>query len=366
MKMLGMFALSLAAVGTFAANSAEEQAYMAILAETKTMKMVGMPEMPELPAGVTLPPGVVLPGKPTRTLSVRLWSPSIAPSTATATLAPPAGLKLGDKLNLDLYRPTPADEAGDKSPGFDPESNPDFTIKMYWGSSDKVKADQPRIVRWGALTPEQKAQMKKQAREAQKAGASYFYKPNWTTGYWPTKNQPGNVAKDASLVGTYSLTTNYTGNVSLDVPQGVDFLAPIDVTAPDLSDEIDFAKAIPFQWKGIPNVLGQYASIMGMEGKNTLILWSSSEVFKEAQMGDSGYLQMAEVRERVKDQVFMAPDQTRAVVPAGIFKNADFVMFNMVGYGQGAALDKVQPLPRVQTKTTLSIMLGGKSMNDEG
>jgi len=38
-------------------------------------------------------------------------------------------------------------------------------------------------------------------------------------------------------------------------------------------------------------------------------------------------------------------------------------MFMMVGYGPGAALDKGQPLPRIQTKTTLSIMLSGKGMS---
>jgi len=38
----------------------------------------------------------------------------------------------------------------------------------------------------------------------------------------------------------------------------------------------------------------------------------------------------------------------------------------MIGYGPGTALDQAQPLPRVQTKTTLTAMLGGKMMKGRG
>jgi hypothetical protein len=205
--------------------------------------------------------------------------------------------------------------------------------------------------------------MNRQAKAAQPgAQGSYFYKPSWTTGYWPTKSQAGQIAKDASLPGTYALSTNYTGNVSLDVPAGVDFLAPIELSAPNLENELDLSKSLAFQWNPIPNNLGQFASAMGAEGKNTMIIWTSAEVFNEASMGDVGFLQMAEVRQRVADKLFMAPEATKMTIPAGIFKDADFAMMNMVAYGPGSAADKAQPLPRLQTKSTLQVMLGGKAM----
>jgi hypothetical protein len=363
MKRFGFLGLTLAAVSV-SAKTAEDQAYFAILAETTMMKIAGMEEidMPELPPGVTLPGGISLPGKPSRKLTVRLWSPNIAPANATASVAPPAGLKVGPKMDLELYRPSEAENTGKTGPGTGPD-NPEFTIKIYWGSSDTVREGQPKVIKWGTLTPEMRAEMNKRAREAQPGGAgSYFYKPNWTTGYWPTKTQPGAIAKDASLAGTYALTTSYTGNVSLDVPAGVDFLAPFDLSSPKLSDEIDFAKPIAFAWKPIANSLGSFASAMGAEGKNTMIVWSSAETYSEALMGDVGYLQMAEVRQRVADKLFMPPDQAKVTSPAGIFKNADFAMASMVAYGPGAAAEKAQPLPRVQTKSTLQIMLGGKEM----
>ncbi|HEY0866232.1 MAG TPA: hypothetical protein VGE01_02575 [Fimbriimonas sp.] len=365
MNKLAVTALSMAAATGLAATTAQDQAYLAILAETKLMKMVGMPEMPELPEGIMLPdvPGMpAMPGKASRSLTVRLWSPSIAPAGATATLIPPKGLLLGDKLDLELYRPKPTETGSEGGQGFDPDKMSEFTIKMYWGSSETVREGQPKVFSWKTLTPEQKAEMQKRAREAQNS-SSYFYKPNWTTGYWPTSKQPGKIANNASLVGTYTLNTSYTGSVSVDAPANVEFLPAIEMSSPNLSKKIAFDKFIPFEWAPVTGALGQYASIMGMEGQNTLILWSSSENFKEHLMGDQGFLQMAEVRQHVADNVFMPPTTTKVTVPAGIFKNADMAMLNMVAYGSGSALEKGQPLPRIQTKSTLNIMLGGKQMN---
>lgn len=352
------------------ALTAEDQAFFAILAETKVGRMAGMPpiDLGDLPPGIKLPPqAMMFSGQAVRLLNIRLWSPSIAPSSATASVAPPAGLKQGPKLDLELYRPEGAAGQGEKIQGFDPESDPEkFTIKIYWGSSETVKEGQPKVITWGGLTPEQKTAMGNRAREAQAQGGSYYYKEGWTTGYWPTKSQPGQIDKSASLVGKYSLTTNYTGNVEIEAPSNVEFLAPILMSSPNLERKIDLKKSMQFKWAEIANALGLNATIMGMEGKNTLILWSSSEVFTDQLMGDMGFLQMAEVRDFVSKTMFMEGNRTNVNVPAGIFANADFAMMNMAGYGPGAALDKAQPLPRIQTKTSLMLMLGGKKMDGFG
>jgi hypothetical protein len=363
--------MSLCAIGASASAGQQEQAFFAIFAETKTMKMVGMPEMemPELPPGVKLPPGVVLPGQASRTINVRLWSPSIAPAGATASVAPPANLKVGPKMDLELYRPSAEDaKTGGSAAGFDPDKMPEFTIKYYWGSSATVREGQPKVITWGTLTPEQKAMMKKAAAEAQPAGKGgiYFYKPDWTTGYWPTTKQPGAIEKDATLPGRYDLTTSYTGNVSLDVPAGVDFLPAIKMTAPDLSEELDFTKPLAFQWSPVTGNLGSYAQAMGMVGKNTIIIWSSAENFNEGMMANMDFMQMADVRAKVATKDFMAPNTTAVTIPEGIFKDVDFSMLTMTAWGPGAATETGQPLPRLQTKSSLQVMLGGKMMKDMG
>lgn len=361
-----ILALCLLVLGlTALASAVENQAYLGLFAETSLMRIVGMPDMPDLPNMPNIPGmpgGMALPGKPSRALSVRLWSPNIAPANATASLAPPAGLKAGDTLLLDLFRPQ--GDTAEPVENFDPDKIPDFTIKLYWGSSPTVKDGQPQIIRWGDMTPEQKAAMREAARRASQK-TSYFYKPNWTTGYWPTKNQKGGIAMDASLVGSYALTTNYTGNVTLDVPKDVEFLAPITLTAPKLDKALPLDKALAFAWNPVPNILGSYASIIAMKGNNELTMWVSSED-KPTMAQDWDYLEMAQVRDFVKANIFMAPERKDVTAPAGIFADSDFVMMHMVAFGPGAALDATQPLPRLQTKSILTVMLGGKKMEGMG
>jgi hypothetical protein len=359
--------VALAAAG---ARADEKQAFLGIFAETASMKMAGMPAMPkiELPPGVKLPPQALNAMKmlqPHRALTVRLWSPGIAPDNATASLAIPDGLKLGPKLDLELYRPKPSEGEGADVGGPGNPVNPEMTIKRYWGSSATVKPGQPDVIEFKGLTPEQKALMRANAAKMRRSN-SYFYKPDWTTAYWPTEKQPGAVEDDAALTGHYALSTTYTGNVELDVPSNVNFLAPIEMSSPKLEKVVDLGDAIVFRWSGIPNALGLHANIFGMnQDTKTITMWSSSEV--KPDMGLSyDYLQMAEVRDLVGKNILMAGDRVDVTVPAGIFKDCDMVMFQMIGYGPGAAIDKGQPLPRVQTKTTLNIMLGGKKMPRPG
>lgn len=349
----------------FAQTTSQDQAYFAIFAETKTGRMAGMPplDLGDLPPGITLPPeAMMFSGQPVRTLNIRLWAPMIAPAGAKAWVVPPPGLKQGQRLDLDLYRPVAGQER-EKIRDFDPDANPEgFTIKIYWGSSETVREGQPKVFTWSGLDVALREAMRNRMREASAMASPYFYKEGWTTGYWPTTKQRGAIDKSASLVGKYVLNTTFTGNVEIEAPENVNFLAPIEITSPNLDNKIDLKRSIPFKWKAIPNALGVNAVVIGMEGKNTLIIWVCSEVFVDMVMGDMGFLQMAEVRDYVAKNVFMPGDRTNATVPAGIFANVDFAMMQMTGYGPGSALDRGQPLPRIQTKTSLMLMLGGKKM----
>lgn len=362
--MIAKLAAVALVTGSLAPLTNQDQAYFAILAETKVGRMAGMPPMDlsQIPPGFKLPAeALMFSGQAARQLNVRLWSPGIAPDGATAVLAPPAGLKKGNKLNLMLYRPKAGQTTSEGSREFDPDNTPDYTIKIYWGSSETVQPGQPKIIKWTDMGEEARLAMKERAREVN-ARSSYFYKPNWTTGYWPNKSEEGVIDKDASLVGKYSLTTSYTGNVDIEAPTEVDFLPGIIMSSPNLDNKIDLKKFVAFEWSPITHALGLNAAAIGMEGKNTLIMWSSSEVFEDNIMGDMGFLQMAQVRDFVSRTIFMPGDRTKMTIPAGIFENVDFAMLNMAGYGPGAALETAQPLPRIQTKTTLMLMLGGKKV----
>ena len=374
-------AAAAALVATFTLGSvciAENQAYLGIFAETRVMKMMGMPDLSEMIKN--LPPGMLASNPalanmmalaaPQRSLTVRLWSPGVAPQKASAALAIPPGLKLGERLDLELYRP----EAEKHEVGGEGDASlPNFTIKYYWGSSPTVKPGQPIVVDIKTMmTPAMIANM----RAAMKKGGGhnrnqYFYKPDWTTGYWPSTDKgPSKIEADAGMGGTYTLTTNYTGQVTLDIPNNVTVLAPLEFTAPKLDAPPPLDQPLAFTWKPVPQVLGYNMMIIGMQdmgsqGNNTLIIWQSSEI--RADMGvDWDYMQMSQVRELVKSNVLMGSERKDVTVPAGIFAEADMANLMMVGYGPGAARANGQPLPRAQTKTTMTVMLGGKKMPRQG
>ena len=356
-----------------AAYGAQTQAYLGIFAETRSMKMIGMPDMSEMlkriPASVLAnnPALAGMAGGASRGLTVRLWSPGLAPQEATAALAIPAGLKLGDHLDLELYRPEPEKGAG--GPGQSSENSGatprDFIIKYYWGSSPTVKPGQPITVDLNQMmTPEMIANMHAAMKHGARPGgrSQWFYKPDWTTGHWPgSSSGPGVIDKEAALTGTYTLSSSYTGKVALDVPENVNFLAPLELTSPPLSAPPPLDQPIAFHWNAVPQVLGYNMMLTGFENENTLIIWQSSEV--RADLGvDWNYMQMSQVRELVDKTVIMAGSRTDVTVPTGIFANADIVSMHMIGYGPGSARMDSQPLPRLQTKTTLTMMLGGKKM----
>lgn len=335
-------------------RAAGTQAYLGIFAETKMMKMPMPPGMENIdPAMLQNNPALAqFLGKPTRLLTVRLWSPGLAPANASADLGIPTGLQLGPSLKLSIYRP----QAGQTSSGGEGASGMPqqmkFTIKRYWGSSSTVLPGQPEVTSWDSLNPAQQADMQARMKRAP-GNESYFYKPDWTTAYWPGAQSQGDVPGAAALPGTYNLTTNYTGNVSMDVPAKVDFLAPIEMSSPTGTPSLD--QSLPFAWKPVAGVLGYHMLMMGMEGKDTLIIWTSADVREDKQI-NWDYLPMNEVLDLVASGYMMKGDRTSATVPAGIFKNCQATNLMMVGYGPGAAAAQGQPLPRLQTRTTLNMM----------
>ena len=355
-------------------RKADGSSYIGIFAETHSMRMAGVKtrEMPKLPPGFKLPANVaaMLPGPPTRILTVRLWAPVIAPDAATASITPPAGLNAGEKLDLGLFRPTaPPTPGGGGSWGTgssDSGRTSDLTIKIYWGSSATVQDGQPKVFKLSSLAPEQQMELghrmsSMMPRSSAGQGGSYYYKDGWTTGYWPTSDQPGTVGENASLVGTYAISSSFAGNCSIEAPSNVDFLAPIEITSPDLGMKPALDKALALEWKPIPNATGLFASALGMEGKETLIIWTSSETYADQLMASMDFMQMSEVADAVSKHIFMPGSQSNVTIPAGIFQNASFAMMNMIGYGPGVAREDVKPVPRIQTKTTLMVMLkGGK------
>jgi len=346
--LLGLMLIPLQVFGS-------ETGYLGIFAETGSFKTAGMPELsPEEQAQMAAIPGMAkMLGAPELNFKVRLWSPGNAPEGATANLAIPRDLMLGPSLNLQIERPERAEVAGKISP-----DKIKFKIYRYWGSSPVVRPGQPQVINWDGLTPEQKALVEQQNRKS----ASEISRPDFTQAYWPNSPANGKVSLQARAAGSYQLTTSYTGNVSFEVPQEIKFLPPVELTSPRLSTQPSLEQPLELAWKIIPEVLGYNVTVMGIKGRDTLIIWSCTENLS-SQATFMDYLAMDEIKKLVEDKSLVAPQDCKATVPAGIFQECDSVQLIINGYGPAFASEG-KPLPRFQTKTTLMAILGGKLLKD--
>ncbi len=348
--------------------AAEERATLDIFAETQSMKMIGMPDMAELMAG--LDPSLLanIPGManlpmmgPKRLLDVSLRSPGVAPENGAAALGVPNGLGLGPTLNLEIVRPEPVTPGEGAQP-----ASTDFTVKYYWGSSPTVKPGQPEVLQMGALTPEQRQAMEAAQAAMARGGAGLKAGDNWTWAHWPTATEPGIIGKDAALPGHYALATNYTGGATVDMPAEMNFLGAIELTSPPLTESPPLDAAIVFAWKPVKGALGYHAQIVGMEGEKVLIVWISSELGPKGGMGWE-FLTPKQIAELVESGALIGPDRKEVTVPAGIFQGCQNVFLMMTGYGMGVRGEGETVQPRAQTKTTLMIpLMGGMMPEGEG
>lgn len=290
-----------------------------------------------------------------RSLNANLVSPGVAPATATADLDIPAGLKLGNTLNLEI----PRDAKG--QPGnFGFEGNKEFEnweFLRYWGCSTTVKPGQPRVAKGSQLSSEA---LQKAAEAAKKAGLKG---PETTYAFWPnsrTKPEQTRIDPAAAAPGKYNLRTTYVGGVGFEVPGNVSFMEPIQLTL----DGQDLEKSVKLSWKAVPNAVGYYAMAMGSRGKTTHIMWISSEVADGFEMGMAT---TAQTQALVEKGVYMAPSKLECNIPAGIFKGCQGVSVRIVAYGPSFTQGNTTPSVRVLTESSAMTTLGGPQFpgNDE-
>jgi len=347
-------------------SAADRTAYLAIYADTSVELAAGMPSGPSL-TGPEIEKvesigsmNALNPSAPRRSLDVRLWSSGELPGDAAACIVLPEGLKLGKKVDLGIYK-------GSKDLEFAaPGKNNNLSIKTYWGSAKTCNPSHVKTMHWNDLSAAQKVKMREGLTRLSGGNAGKF-KPGWSTAFWPGEKQEVQISKDASLFGTYTLYTNYTDTVGMNVPPSLSFCNPIELTKPDLSKFPSLSLPIEIEWKPIQGIKGYYAWAIGRKGNDTLVIWNSGEIPNDLFMnGNRDHLRMNEVDSFVESKVMMPGNQTKLTLPAGVFSDCDDCYFEMVGYGPGVPESSDLVKTRFQTKTTLRILpLGGREISGE-
>ncbi len=341
-RLIAPLALSLAGALALAASAQGEKPTLTLTATTTRTSIPGLANI-ELPKGVELPPEAraLLGGAGQRSLLVRLARPGAPPANPSAELDIPGGLKLGPTLVLDVPRPAGGGK-GEDVPTL-PQGFEKFEIRQYWGCSAAVRPGQPRVLRGGGLPV---GQIPRGPVPGTRGGAG----AEGVSAHWPNGRQKTPpIAAEAALPGKYQLRTNLTPNLGFEVPSGVTFLPPVELTATS-----DLAKPVKLSWKPVAGALGYIAIATGSNGKNTMIMWSSAETGDAAAaFGSSG-----DPRDLVQKGILMKPDRVECTIPAGIFAGCQgvSVMFRAIGpsFEQAGST----PAVKVETESMATLVLG--------
>lgn len=305
--------------------------------------MPGMPDMPNIPgmdaAGFS---------GPMRTLTMDLTSDKKVNAQSKAGVMIPEGLRLGPEVKLTVDLPEKSEvTTGGKAEG----DMPDFTMKLYWKSSEKVLPGQPKVLtaadvkKAAFMPPEKMKQIQKSIeKEADRSHA-----------YWPGRDFK-KLDKNAATPGNYTLTTNYCGETSFSMEPSQNFLDPINLTS--LNNGADLAKSIKVQWDPVPNAVAYLVTAFSSSDK-VMITWTSSADPEMQGNIYQGAISKADMKKYLDSGVLLPASTTACYIPAGIFEGTRAPMLMVTAYGNDSIQEKDGIETQIVVRSTATATLSG-------
>jgi hypothetical protein len=241
-----------------------------------------------------------------RSMDLRLTSPTDLPSSFDANHVVPDTMGVGPKLPLRGERRS----GGRDTPGGEPEQ-PDGRVLIYWGCSPTVGKGQPEIIDFRAMAgklPPEVAAMARQSRSQGKGGGEGSSLPPRTI-TWPggDPNFRG-LSASASAVGDHAVKTNFMKDeIAYKVTPAIDFLDPMNLKA----RAENLKAAIPLAWDAVPRVRGWDLQAVGPVGEKEIVIW---------------------LADRNKSPMLPA-SQKECTIPEGIFAKSEMAMANGTAHG---------------------------------
>lgn len=306
-----------------------------------TMKLPGMPDM----------------SAPTRTMTMDLTSPKKADAKSTAECAVPEGLKIGPKAVLDIDLPVKAVEGTPGAPGgADSGKIPEFTMKLYWTSSQPVPEGQPRVISSAAMNADVRAALDKNPTSRNKFMRVAGGGMDGSHAYWPGKGAK-KITKESACPGPYTLTTNYCGGTSITLDKPQNFLAPIDITSP--GKDVDLSSYITVTWKSVRDALAYVVNAFA--GKDKLMVsWTSSSKPDAKVNVLSSAITKEQLGKLIADGTLLGPDKTTVYIPIAIFQEvgAPFLTITAIGADRIQTKDGIETQVVVRSNGTMMLGLG--------
>lgn len=306
----------------------------------------------------------------TRTMSAGRWVDVTVRSRANpgmeeARQAVPEKF-LSPALELRTPKNAPPPPRDDEDIKHEDHEKPKGRMLLYWGCGKDIRQGQPRVLDMASATPGDYAKFFV-ARSATQRGAHVAAgRP-----VWPNPDDRRMVPPGASLQGEHV----FSGK---GIPDGFRFQIPAaqDLMPPLALEQVDSGGATDLSWNAIATARAYFVSAMGSNGKEDMVMWTSSEL-ADTGFGLMDYQTNAAVDRWLKEQVLLTPQTTRCTVPKGIF-GENGGMLRLIAYGDELNLAhpprpkdvkaKWQPIwaVKLRVKAVTSGMLGMSAQGSAG
>ncbi len=261
----------------------------------------------------------------TRTMSAGRWVDVTVraranPGLDEAQQAVPDGF-LSPALELRTPKNAPTPTRDDEEVTHEPHEKPKGRMLLYWGCGSAIRQGQPRVVDMATASAGDYAKFFVARSATQRGAHSAAGRP-----VWPSSADGRMVSATASLVGEHA----FSGK---GIPDGFRFKVP---PAQDLMPPLALEQAVKdgvtdLNWNAIATARAFFVSAMGSNGKEEMVMWTSSEL-ADTGFGLMDYQTNAAVDRWLKEKVLLAPTTTSCSVPKGIFGEHGG-MLRVIAYG---------------------------------
>jgi hypothetical protein len=150
-----------------------------------------------------------------------------------------------------------------------------------------------------------------------------------TYGEWPNEQTQTGVGPTSSLQGAHFIHGNYSPDIRFQLGADQDFLSPLVLTA----NERTPSGSGNLAWRPIGGVIGYYATMIGAQGQDQVVMWTSSATEASA-FSLPDYLSNGEADRLVAAHALMPAAQTQCTIPMEAVTAAGRGgFFNLVAYG---------------------------------
>ena len=261
----------------------------------------------------------------TRSMSAGRWvdvtvRSRVNPNLEEAQQAVPEGF-LSPALELKTPKNAPPPPRDEEDVRHEEPEKPKGRMLLYWGCGPEIRPGQPKILDMATAGPGDFAKFFVGRSATQRGAHLAAGRP-----VWPNPDDSRMVPASASLQGEHA----FSGK---GIPDGFRFKIPAaqDLMPPLTLDQAESNGATDLSWNAIATARAYFVSAMGSNGKEDMVMWTSSEL-ADTGFGLMDYQTNAAVDRWLKEKVLLASNTTRCTVPKGIFGEHGG-MLRLIAYG---------------------------------